>query len=167
MVPATMTLCHDGTVSRFMFAAGDCCSFPRRLYGKRIRLAAWRNAQRQDAAAAANMPGANRPYEDVPWFWSGQYDETLQVAGFCREEDVPAARNLGRRASSSTLPPRDAWSPYAASVALVTIEGNAISDRDHERASGSAARHLPHAAGAIEFIRSPHPLHSPLRLEVA
>ncbi|KRR17751.1 NAD(P)/FAD-dependent oxidoreductase [Bradyrhizobium retamae] len=78
-----------------IFAAGDCCSFPHRLYGERIRLEAWRNAQRQGAAAAANILGANRPYEDVPWFWSDQYDETLQIAGLCREKDVPVARNLG------------------------------------------------------------------------
>ncbi|MDE5458799.1 FAD-dependent oxidoreductase [Bradyrhizobium sp. CSA112] len=80
-----------------IFAAGDCCSFPHRLYGERIRLEAWRNAQRQGAAAAANILGANRPYEDVPWFWSDQYDETLQIAGLCREQDVPVARNLGAK----------------------------------------------------------------------
>ncbi|MEY9104545.1 3-phenylpropionate/trans-cinnamate dioxygenase ferredoxin reductase subunit [Bradyrhizobium yuanmingense] len=78
-----------------IFAAGDCCSFPHRLYGKRIRLEAWRNAQRQGTAAAANILGANRPYEDVPWFWSDQYDETLQIAGLFCEEDVSVARNLG------------------------------------------------------------------------
>lgn len=80
-----------------IFAAGDCCSFPHRLYGERIRLEAWRNAQRQGAAAAANMLGANRPYEDVPWFWSDQYDETLQIAGLYREQDLPVARNLGEK----------------------------------------------------------------------
>jgi 3-phenylpropionate/trans-cinnamate dioxygenase ferredoxin reductase subunit len=80
-----------------IFAAGDCCSFPHRLYGERVRLEAWRNAQRQGAAAAANILGANRPYEDVPWFWSEQYDETLQIAGLCHERDVPVARNLGEK----------------------------------------------------------------------
>ncbi|MGY4431148.1 hypothetical protein ACVWWO_003625 [Bradyrhizobium sp. F1.13.1] len=40
-----------------------------RLYKKRIRLEASRNAQRQKAAAATNMLGENRPYEDIPWFW--------------------------------------------------------------------------------------------------
>ncbi|WOH52478.1 NAD(P)/FAD-dependent oxidoreductase [Bradyrhizobium sp. sBnM-33] len=78
-----------------VFAAGDCCSFPHPLYGERIRLEAWRNARQQGAAAAANMLGANRPYENVPWFWSDQYDETLQIAGLCREEYVPVARSLG------------------------------------------------------------------------
>lgn len=80
-----------------IFAAGDCCSFPHSLYGERVRFEAWRNAQRQGATAAANILGANRPYEDVPWFWSDQYDETLQIAGLCREEDVPVARNLGAK----------------------------------------------------------------------
>ncbi|MBP0114390.1 NAD(P)/FAD-dependent oxidoreductase [Bradyrhizobium vignae] len=78
-----------------IFAAGDCCSFPHRLYGKRVRLEAWRNAQRQGVAAAANMVGANRPYEDVPWFWSDQYDETLQIAGLYGEEDIQVVRDLG------------------------------------------------------------------------
>lgn len=80
-----------------VFAAGDCCSFPHRLFEKRVRLEAWRNAQRQGAAAAANMLGENRPYEDVPWFWSDQYDETLQIAGLCPEGGVPVIRHFGGR----------------------------------------------------------------------
>lgn len=85
------------TSDPYIFAAGDCCSFPHRIYGERIRLEAWRNAQRQGAAAAANILGANRPYDDVPWFWSDQYDETLQIAGHYREEYFPIARNLGAK----------------------------------------------------------------------
>lgn len=80
-----------------VFAAGDCCSFPHRLYEKRIRLEAWRNAQRQGAAAAANMLGENRPYQEVPWFWSDQYDETLQIVGLCPEGQIPVVRHLGAR----------------------------------------------------------------------
>ncbi|MCK1744856.1 FAD-dependent oxidoreductase [Bradyrhizobium sp. 139] len=80
-----------------IFAAGDCCSFPHRLYGERVRLEVWRNAQRQGVAAAGNMLGASQPYEDVPWFWSDQYDETLQIAGLCREQDVAVVRNLGAK----------------------------------------------------------------------
>lgn len=81
-----------------IFAAGDCCSFPHRLYGKRIRLEAWRNAQRQGAAAAANMLGENLPYEEVPWFWSDQYDETLQIAGVWEEGQNRIAKDLGDKA---------------------------------------------------------------------
>ncbi|WIW50271.1 FAD-dependent oxidoreductase (plasmid) [Bradyrhizobium sp. 62B] len=78
-----------------IFGAGDCCSFPHRLYNERIRLEAWRSAQQQGAAAAANMLGANSPYEKIPWFWSDQYDQTLQVVGLHREQDIAVVRDLG------------------------------------------------------------------------
>jgi 3-phenylpropionate/trans-cinnamate dioxygenase ferredoxin reductase subunit len=65
-----------------IFAAGDCCSFPHPLYGgHRIRLEAWRNAQDQGRAVARNMLGDERPFAAVPWFWSDQFDLTLQIAG--------------------------------------------------------------------------------------
>lgn len=65
-----------------IYAAGDCCSFPHPLYGgRRIRLESWRNAQDQGTHVAHNMLGADKPYADLPWFWSDQYELTLQVAG--------------------------------------------------------------------------------------
>ncbi|WP_308635312.1 NAD(P)/FAD-dependent oxidoreductase [Paenibacillus silvisoli] len=65
-----------------IYAAGDCCSFPHQLYdGQRIRLEAWRNAQDQGIVAARNLAGGEEAYSAVPWFWSDQYDLTLQVAG--------------------------------------------------------------------------------------
>ncbi len=65
-----------------IFAAGDCCSFPLRHYGgRRVRLEAWRNAQDQGLLAAANLMGAGEAIASVPWFWSDQYDLTLQIAG--------------------------------------------------------------------------------------
>jgi 3-phenylpropionate/trans-cinnamate dioxygenase ferredoxin reductase subunit len=65
-----------------IFAAGDCCSFPLPLYGdRRLRLEAWRNAQDQGNLAARNMLGGNETISAVPYFWSDQYDLTLQVAG--------------------------------------------------------------------------------------
>ncbi|RYB01387.1 NAD(P)/FAD-dependent oxidoreductase [Lichenibacterium ramalinae] len=79
-----------------IFAAGDCCSFPHPLYGgRRIRLEAWRNAQNQGALAAANMLGGSEAYAAVPWFWSDQYDETLQVAGLSDEAVDTIERDLG------------------------------------------------------------------------
>lgn len=65
-----------------IYAAGDCCSFPLAIYGgRRVRLEAWRNAQDQGNLAARNMLGHDEPISSVPWFWSDQYDLTLQVAG--------------------------------------------------------------------------------------
>ena len=65
-----------------IYAAGDCCSFPHGLFGnKRMRLEAWRNATDQANVATENMLGASKPYMAVPWFWSDQYDLSLQSAG--------------------------------------------------------------------------------------
>lgn len=78
-----------------IYAAGDCCSFPHPLYdGKRIRLEAWRNAQDQAIVAAVNMLGGKRRYEAVPWFWSDQYDETLQVTGLFSQDCLTTERQL-------------------------------------------------------------------------
>lgn len=62
-----------------IYAAGDCASYV--LGDRRIRLEAWRSAQEQAATVAANMLGQNQPHTNVPWFWSDQYDLSLQIAG--------------------------------------------------------------------------------------
>jgi len=62
-----------------IFAAGDCCNFEWR--GARVRLESWKAAQDQGAHAAAAMLVAQEPYGKAPWFWSDQFDLTLQVTG--------------------------------------------------------------------------------------
>lgn len=62
-----------------VFAAGDCCNFEWR--GARVRLESWKAAQDQGAHVAAAMLGAQEVYGKVPYFWSDQYDLTLQAAG--------------------------------------------------------------------------------------
>lgn len=62
-----------------VFAAGDCCNFE--WQGARVRLESWKAAQDQGAHAAAAMLGAQEPSAKVPYFWSDQYDLTLQAAG--------------------------------------------------------------------------------------
>jgi 3-phenylpropionate/trans-cinnamate dioxygenase ferredoxin reductase subunit len=79
-----------------IFAAGDCCSFPLPIYGgRRVRLESWRNAQDQGALAARNMLGANEAIANLPWFWSDQYDMTLQIAGLPDEGVVSVRRDIG------------------------------------------------------------------------
>jgi 3-phenylpropionate/trans-cinnamate dioxygenase ferredoxin reductase subunit len=78
-----------------IFAAGDCCSFPHALYDdRRIRLEAWRSAQEQGAVAAQNMLGRKVRYQAVPWFWSDQYELTLQIAGLPIEHGATVRRPL-------------------------------------------------------------------------
>ncbi len=78
-----------------VFAAGDCCSAPYPLYeGRRVRLESWRNAQEQGTLAARNMLGAAEPVSAVPWFWSDQYDLTLQIAGLAEGASTDVRREL-------------------------------------------------------------------------
>ena len=60
-----------------------------------MRLEAWRNAQDQGALAAKNMLGADEPHVSVPWFWSDQFDLTLQIAGLVDEGRRVVRRDLG------------------------------------------------------------------------
>jgi len=78
-----------------IFAAGDCCSVPLTYYGgRRVRLEAWRNAQDQGTLAAANLLGAAVPIAAVPWFWSDQYELTLQIAGIADGAETTVRREL-------------------------------------------------------------------------
>ena len=76
-----VTDCLLQTEDANIFACGDVCRYESRLFGRHLRLENWRNAEDQADTAARNMLGQQRPFDAVPWFWSNQYDLTLQVAG--------------------------------------------------------------------------------------
>ena len=93
--------CEGGiTVDRFartsdqaVVAAGDCTVLPHPLTGEgRIRLESVQNAVGQAKTAAATLAGKVRPYSDVPWFWSDQYDLKLQIAGLAAGYDDVVVR---------------------------------------------------------------------------
>lgn len=71
--------CRTG--DRRIYAIGDCSAHPSRIYGGRIRLESVHNAVEQAKTAAANVCGEDAVYDQVPWFWSDQYDIKLQIAG--------------------------------------------------------------------------------------
>jgi 3-phenylpropionate/trans-cinnamate dioxygenase ferredoxin reductase subunit len=64
-----------------IYAAGDVAHHPNPVLGERIRVEHWQNAQNQGAAAARAMLGKLDRYEDLPWFWSDQYDVNIQMFG--------------------------------------------------------------------------------------
>ncbi|MDX6415920.1 MAG: 3-phenylpropionate/trans-cinnamate dioxygenase ferredoxin reductase component [Trebonia sp.] len=64
-----------------VFAAGDIANHPNHFLGRRIRVEHWQNAQHQGATAARNMLGRHKPFREVPWVWSDQYEHNLQVVG--------------------------------------------------------------------------------------
>jgi 3-phenylpropionate/trans-cinnamate dioxygenase ferredoxin reductase subunit len=69
------------TTDPSIFAAGDATRHYNPLLGKAIRLESWQNAQNQAISLAHVLAGDRRPYAEVPWFWSDQYDANLQIVG--------------------------------------------------------------------------------------
>jgi 3-phenylpropionate/trans-cinnamate dioxygenase ferredoxin reductase subunit len=81
-----------------IYAAGDVANHYHPVFGRRIRAEHWENALAQGPAAARNMLGKAEPYEEIPWFWSDQYDFNLQYAGFHTEWDELVVRgNMDER----------------------------------------------------------------------
>ncbi|MBI1386357.1 MAG: NAD(P)-binding protein [Rhizobiales bacterium] len=62
-------------------AVGDCVRFIHPASGTSVRLEAVQNANDQARCAARNLLGREAAYAEVPWFWSDQADEKLQMAG--------------------------------------------------------------------------------------
>ncbi len=63
-----------------IYGAGDVASFVHPLFQRRLRLEHWHNAEEQGRHVAANLLHGAKPYDTVPWFWSDQYDLSLQGA---------------------------------------------------------------------------------------
>jgi 3-phenylpropionate/trans-cinnamate dioxygenase ferredoxin reductase subunit len=82
-----------------VYAAGDVASSWHPLFKARVRLEHWDNARRQARAAAGSMLGRRVPYERVPYFYSDQFDVSMEYAGRALSWDDVAIRPMpGRRA---------------------------------------------------------------------
>jgi 3-phenylpropionate/trans-cinnamate dioxygenase ferredoxin reductase subunit len=83
---------HGRTEAPEIFAAGDCANHFNRFCGSWIRLESVQNAQDQAKAAGLAIAGSRGPYENVPRFWSDQYDVKLQIVGLAGKYDRLAVR---------------------------------------------------------------------------
>ena len=70
-----------------IYAAGDVANHYHPVFERRIRVEHWQNALNQGPAAAQSMLSQGKPYDEVPWFWSDQYEFNLQYTGFHTEWD--------------------------------------------------------------------------------
>jgi 3-phenylpropionate/trans-cinnamate dioxygenase ferredoxin reductase subunit len=75
-----------------VFAAGDCTSHPSIQLGRRLRLESVANALAQGRAAALNMLESKVLYDELPWFWSDQYELKLQIAGLAQQDHQQVMR---------------------------------------------------------------------------
>ena len=72
-------------------AAGDVARWWHPLYERHLRTEHWDDAGRQGAAAARTLlagPDRAEAYDDVPYFWSDQYDVKVQMLGVPTDYDA-------------------------------------------------------------------------------
>jgi 3-phenylpropionate/trans-cinnamate dioxygenase ferredoxin reductase subunit len=75
-----------------VFAAGDVANMPLGCLGARVRLESWANAQNQAIVAGKSALGKEARYDELPWFWSDQYDLNLQMLGVPARWSEPVVR---------------------------------------------------------------------------
>jgi len=78
------------TADSHVYAIGDCTIHPSRYFGGYLRLESVHNALEQAKTAAMVINGNDIAYDQVPWFWSDQYDVKLQTVGI-RDDRVDAS----------------------------------------------------------------------------
>jgi 3-phenylpropionate/trans-cinnamate dioxygenase ferredoxin reductase subunit len=83
-------------------AIGDCAVYPNAFSQSMLRVESVQNAVDHGRTVAARLTGARVSYAAVPWFWSDQGDDKLQIAGISRAGDkwLTKGDELGGRFSA-------------------------------------------------------------------
>ena len=70
-----------------VFAAGDVANARNPFYGRHLRVEHWANALNQGPAAARSMLGQDVSYDEIPYFFSDQYDAGMEYSGHAADWD--------------------------------------------------------------------------------
>ena len=87
------------TEDPFIFACGDCTNHPNSHVNKNIRLESVHNALEQAKTVALSLVDKPEKYDQVPWFWSDQYNDKLQIVGLSGDHDEVGIRGSIKRVS--------------------------------------------------------------------
>ncbi|MDG9703357.1 NAD(P)/FAD-dependent oxidoreductase [Streptomyces sp. DH37] len=83
-----------------VYAAGDVAALHHPLFGARLRVEHWANALNGGPAAARAMLGQEVVYDRVPYFFSDQYDMSMEYSGWAPPgtyDQVVVRGDLGKR----------------------------------------------------------------------
>lgn len=83
---------HLRTSDAAISAIGDCARFPADYCAAPVRLESVQNAVDQARCVAARLAGKPASYRKVPWFWSDQGENRLQIAGVAEAGDLAVVR---------------------------------------------------------------------------
>ena len=64
-----------------IFAAGEVTNHKNLFSGTSLRLESWQVAQNQSVVAAQSMAGHREDYNEIPWFWTDQFEHNFQLIG--------------------------------------------------------------------------------------
>jgi 3-phenylpropionate/trans-cinnamate dioxygenase ferredoxin reductase component len=70
-----------------VFAAGDVANAHHPFYGRHLRVEHWANALNQGPVAARGMLGKPASYDEIPYFFSDQYETGMEYSGYATEWD--------------------------------------------------------------------------------
>jgi 3-phenylpropionate/trans-cinnamate dioxygenase ferredoxin reductase subunit len=71
-----------GTSDSRIFAAGDVANAMNALYNKHVRVEHWANALNQPATVAASMLDQPANHDQLPYFFTDQYDLGMEYVGY-------------------------------------------------------------------------------------
>ncbi|MDH6246546.1 FAD-dependent oxidoreductase [Mycobacterium sp. OTB74] len=81
-----------------IYAVGDIASAEHPLFGTPIRTEHWANALKQPEVAAAGMLGTPGSYDELPYFFTDQYDLGMEYVGHAPHYQAAVSRgDLGKR----------------------------------------------------------------------
>jgi NADPH-dependent 2,4-dienoyl-CoA reductase/sulfur reductase-like enzyme len=64
-----------------LYVAGDIALHPHPVLGRAIRVEHWEVAKGHGRGIAASIAEGHQPYTKIPYFWSDQYDVSLEYRG--------------------------------------------------------------------------------------
>ena len=81
------------TAVKDVFALGDVALSKNNFLNKHIREESWNNAEKQSDILAKNLTGTKTAYDEIPWFWTDQFDQNFQILGEINYFDNKILRN--------------------------------------------------------------------------
>lgn len=70
-----------------VYAAGDVARWPNKAFDETMRVEHWSNATEHAEVVAASILGSSKPSASVPYVWSDQYGDRIQIVGRPRSDD--------------------------------------------------------------------------------
>jgi 3-phenylpropionate/trans-cinnamate dioxygenase ferredoxin reductase component len=83
---------HLLTSDPYISAVGDCALYASERFGGSLRLESVQNATDHARCVAARLTGDTKAYDGLPWFWSDQGPDKLQIAGLTTGYDRVVVR---------------------------------------------------------------------------